>query len=591
MIDQEMVPIVDHDKVELPIADSSLLQKRWINKKTMFRIIAATVLVAFTAVGPVYMNKANSKEKNRNENTAAEKNKRPNLIFIMTDQQKYDALSIAGNEVLHTPNMDRIAREGAFFTNTYTQCPVCGPARTCLLTGQTIENTKIRTNEMTKVSRNATTYDEYLVRKEGYVAEYYGKFHSPKRLKRKYQNKDDVSQNKVVFPYREYLSSVNLTRPSVDQMKNGTQIQSFDDYPYRTNPLDNRHGLPPGSTTSNKKGEENIRVHEPDQHGVSEIPKEHTLTAYEAKLFLQALERLAAENNDDQPFSLHLSFNRPHSPITPSEPYSSMFNIDDMVPPASIGDPMENSPYVDANGRRRLTQYADPYLIKFMIADYYACVKEIDDWLGKILDKIDELGLASNTLLVFTSDHGEMLGAHGMREKNVFYEESVHVPLMMRFPGVIPPGTVIDDPVSHINVFSTILDYLGAKPQVSDGESLRPKIERQTRTEQHKHSHATAEESYAVSEWNWDFEDPGWQPGLMIRTKRWKLIIPNTAKSKVLNVLYDLKNDPNEMTNLLGTNPNRPFYLIEAEKLKAMLVEWLTKVHSPHLEEVKKRQL
>ena len=146
------------------------------------------------------------------------------------------------------------------------------------------------------------------------------------------------------------------------------------------------------------------------------VPAEHTVTAFQAQLTLEALERLAKQ---DQPFSLHCSFHCPHSPITPSEPYASMYRPDTMIPPVSIDDPMDNSPYVKENGRSRLPQYADPEKIKYMIANYYAFVKEIDVWVGKILDKVDELGLADNTLIVFTSDHGEMLGAHGMRERRM----------------------------------------------------------------------------------------------------------------------------------------------------------------------------
>ena len=140
-----------------------------------------------------------------------------------------------------------------------------------------------------------------------------------------------------------------------------------------------------------------------------------------------------------------------------------------------------------------MPQYADPEKIKYMTANYYAFVKEIDVWLGQILDKVDALGLADNTLIIFTSDHGEMLGAHGMREKNVFYEESVHVPLMIRFPGRIKRGTVVSEPVSHIDLHATITDYLGAGRHPSDGASLRRYIENET-----------DENAYAVSEWNWN---------------------------------------------------------------------------------------
>jgi arylsulfatase A-like enzyme len=237
---------------------------------------------------------------------------------------------------------------------------------------------------------------------------------------------------------------------------------------------------------------------------------------------------------------------------------------------------MDNSPYVHENGRSRLPQYTDPEKIKYMIANYYAFVKEIDVWVGTILDKLDELGLSENTLLIFTSDHGEMLGAHGMREKNVFYEESVHIPLMIRFPGRIPPGAVVSAPVSQIDLFATIFDYLDGGTHASDGESLRRYIE------------GTAQETdpFAVAEWNW--RGPV-QPNLMVRTRKWKYFVPNTAESTVMNVLYDLENDPHELHNLLGNNPGAEDHRRQAEYMKQLLVRWLEQTSSPHLAEVRKR--
>jgi arylsulfatase A-like enzyme len=376
--------------------------------------------------------------------------------------------------------------------------------------------------------------------------------------------------------YRGYLDK-HVPRVELlgnpDWADSGMQEQTWDLRPYKTNPLDTRHGLPPGIKTD--ENGDKLVVRQPDQHGISTVTAEHTATAFQAKQTTEALERLSKQN---RPFSLHCSFHCPHSPITPSEPYASMYAPEDMTPPATISDPMDNSPYVHENGRSKMPQYADPDLIKHMIANYYAFVKEIDVWVGRILDKLDELGLADSTLVIFTSDHGEMLGAHGMREKNVFYEESAHVPLLIRFPGRIAPGTVVSEPVSQIDLFATICDYLEAGQHESDGESLRRYVE----------GKASRSEAYAVSEWNW--RGPV-QPNLMIRTRRWKFFCPNAADSKVMNVLYDLDSDPHEVSNLLGNNPDRGRYVEQGQAMKALLVEWLRRVDSPHLEEVRNRAI
>jgi arylsulfatase A-like enzyme len=514
---------------------------------------------------------------------AAEKRaSRPNLLFIMTDQQRWDALSLAGNTVLKTPNMDRIGREGVYFELCNSQCPVCGPARSSLMTGRTVENSRVRTNMDADIADRTPMfcYDEILADR-GYATEYYGKWHAPLGRALKYANAvtpaGAAKWERGPGLQPQYAAYLGRHMKRVKLLGNpdmaGMQEQTFDHRPYRTNPLDTRHGMPPGiRTDANGK---KLTVRQPDQHGVSTVPAEHTVTAFQAKQTLAALERLARQA---KPFSLHCSFHCPHSPITPSEPYASMYKPEDMVPPPSINDPMDNSPYVHENGRSKLPQYADPGKIKYMIANYYAFVKEIDVWVGRILDKVDELGIANDTLVVFTSDHGEMLGAHGMREKNIFYEESVHVPLLLRFPGRIKPGTVVDAPVSQIDLFATILDYLGAGLHPSDGASLRRFIE----------GKASGDEAYAVSEWNW--RGPV-QPNLMVRTKRWKFFCPNTADSRVMNVLCDLENDPHEMSNLLGRNPHKKQHLAQGEKMKALLVEWLKAVDSPHHAEVKRREI
>jgi arylsulfatase A-like enzyme len=515
-------------------------------------------------------------------NSKAIPQQRPNLLFIMTDQQRFDALSIAGNTILKTPNMDRIGKEGVCFVNAYSPCSVCGPVRSSIMSGRSVENTKVFTNMDADIADRmpVPNYDELLA-DQGYRTEYYGKWHAPLDRALKYDNAvTPASAHEwergpgLSRQYNDYLSRhVKRVRlwANPEMANTGMQEQTFDNRPYKTNPLETRHGLPPGITTDEEGNR--VIVRQPDQHGISTVPKEHTITAFQARMTLEALERLA---KNGEPFSLHCSFHCPHSPITPSEPYASMYKPEDMPVPASIGDPMDNSPYIHENGRSKMPQYADPEKIKYMIANYYAFVKEIDVWIGRILDKLDELGIADNTLLIFTSDHGEMMGAHGMREKNVFYEESAHIPLMIRFPGRIEQGTVVDAPVSQIDLFATIQDYLGAEKTESDGGSLRRHIE----------SSSGESDPYAISEWNW--RGPV-QPNLMIRTARWKYFIPNTADSKVMNVLYDLKNDPHEMNNLLGKNPEKEKYRKQAEYMKGLLIEWLEKTNSPHLDEVRKR--
>lgn len=386
-----------------------------------------------------------------NNSLVAIEQKKPNLLFIMTDQQRFDALSLAGNKVLKTPNLDRLAKQGAWFRHAYSQCAVCAPTRASMLTGRTVENHQILTNEVSASTKETgrmamPTYDE-LLSKSGYRCEYYGKWHSPEFHTEVYQNPELKAKNgKSVFGpggltalYKDYLNIIFLK----ESLKPGELYDSFTARPYLMNPLDKRYGM-----TEEEVLKLNKKYSQADLHGELKTPAEHSFTAFQAKQTIGALER-----NKNNTFSITCSFHFPHAPMLPVRPYSQMYPVKDMPVPASIADPMQNSPYRTQNGRLNNPEYADPEKIKYMIADYYALVTEIDDWVGKILEKLVELGLEENTLVIFTSDHGDMLGAHGMREKNVFYEESAHIPLLIRFPGHIKPATTVDGYVSNVDLF------------------------------------------------------------------------------------------------------------------------------------------
>jgi len=502
-------------------------------------------------------------------------NGKPNLLFIMTDQQRYDALSIAGNTVLETPNLDRLARQGAYFSNAYTPCAVCAPARASILTGHTVEHTGANTNarsyDVDRELLTMPTFDEILT-DQGYHCEYYGKWHTLSCLADVYKNPIKAAQNgRSIFGpggqrhiYLDYLEKHATKR----KVQAGELTDKFTTMPYRTDPLDKHHGMTDAELKASK-----AKYPQCDMHGESKLPQELTLTAFQARQTIEAIERLK-----DAPFSITCSFHFPHAPMLPPEPYYSMYPAHDMVPPVSISDPMENSPYRTANGRLGNPEYADPEKIKYMISNYYGLVREIDDWLGKILGTLDKHGLTDKTLVIFTSDHGEMLGAHGLREKNVFYEESAHIPLMIRYPDAIKPNTRVKGYVSLVDLFATILDYLNVKAHKSDGKSLRDLME----------GADTAHGQYVVTEWDYrgDIES-----NYMLVKDGWKLIIPYSKESKVINAMYNLNADPHEMNNLLGTNPNRQGYAEKAEELRRCLLAWLKKNKSKHYECVKEREL
>lgn len=499
---------------------------------------------------------------------------RKNLLFIITDQQRYDALAYAGNTVIKTPNLDRLAKKGAYFKNAYAPCAVCAPSRSSMLTGSRVETTGVKSNAETyyyneKEVMTVPTFDEILA-ENGYRCEYYGKWHAMTASADVYKNPIRNAKNgKSIFGpggqsyiWRDYLANFGpIPEPGVGEFKD-----EMSKYPYIANPLDHYYGM-----SYEELQNSNLSHSQPDQHGELQLDKDHTMTAFQARQTLEAIERLK-----DETFSITCSFHFPHAPMLPPVPYYGMYPVEDMIPPVSLNDNMQNSPYVNSNSRTKRTEYADPDKIKYMISEYYGIITEIDEWTGKILDKLEELGIADNTLIIYTSDHGEMLGAHGMREKNIFLEESAHIPLLISSPGDIQSETTVDSYVSLVDLFPTILDYLQVPEKKSDGKSLRGLIE----------GTDTEHGQYVVTEW--DREN---SPNYMIIKDGWKLFIPYTITSDVINAMYDLNTDPYEMNNLLGSNPDRADYQVKAEELRACLLEWLAEKNSIHYYSVSKRDL
>jgi arylsulfatase A-like enzyme len=292
------------------------------------------------------------------------------------------------------------------------------------------------------------------------------------------------------------------------------------------------------------------------------------MTAVTVKEGIEALDRLK-----DGPFTLTVSINSPHPPMVLPKPYYGMYPAAEMPAPESIEDPRTDSPYFRS---AMPAAYRDKDKIRQMISDYYGLITLDDDWIGKLLARLDELHLSDHTLVIFTADHGEMLGDHGMYSKFVFYEGSAHIPLLMRLPGVIPAGKVVDAPVAQIDLFSTILDYCGLAGHESEGATLRPLIEGKDDP-----SHRIV-----ISEWGGTAV-----PGYMVFDGRWKLMFGRGRTARARDGLFDLQNDPNEIKNLLADEAGRTANLEVAERLKQSLVNWLERVKSPELEEVRARPL
>jgi arylsulfatase A-like enzyme len=530
--------------------------------------------------------------------------RRPNILLLMTDQQRFDTLRRVQDELAHygnvtkieTPNLDRLSNQGAYFRNAYCQCSVCAPARATIRTGCTIERTGIQHNELiteyvksaffTQRVQSLKGLDQVLTQ-NGYVSEHYGKWHLPSPLWANVSNNDfNYSSQQFYFRddtidaktkrYLTYFESQGQISRALDA---GMQIDTYTKFPYRPIPLDARYGRPTGTPLDASAGFAEWQTGQAGVLGVNKLGANYTNSRFIYDTSFRALQRLKRGN---KPFFLTVSFHNPHPPMVPASQHVQYYKQrqNQLFVSHNLYDDVKNADY----GRivTKEPKYGNRTNIQEWTSLYYALIAEIDGYIGRIMDSLGDA--ANNTLVIFTSDHGEMLGAHGMREKNTFYEEAARVPLLISFPGKISPKTQVNELVSHLDLFSTILDYAGLSQfDNSDGDSLRPFIERKSYNRDY-------DENIVVAEW--DFRKPlpnnpsvldrtiDERPALMIRKGDWKLMIHKLASSTKIDMMFNLKQDPFELNNVLGKNAaSASVQVLEtAEYLRCLLLEWMKRM-------------
>ena len=363
--------------------------------------------------------------------------KRPNILYLMTDQHRGDCLGCAGNLVVKTPHLDSIAKDGVFFSNAYTSTPSCTPARSAILTGLSPWH-----HGMIGYGRVAGKYPFELpgaLREAGYYLYGIGKMHwFPQRRLRSYHKilldeSGRVETPDFVSDYRQWFKEQT---PDLDPDATGI---GWNDYRAKAYALPER--LHPTRWTADR-----------------------------AVDFIEKYE-------GSEPFMLKVSFARPHSPYDPPQRFLDMYEEDDMPEPA-IGDwaakyaPHDEPPKPNLwHGDLGVKQ------AKKSSRGYYGSVTFIDEQVGRILSALKKRGKYDNTLIIFFSDHGDMLGDHHLWRKTYAYEGSAKIPMLLRWPKVMgmdnQRGKMLPQPTELRDVLPTFLDAAGAPiPDHIDGKSL-----------------------------------------------------------------------------------------------------------------------
>lgn len=405
--------------------------------------------------------------------------KRPNFVFIFTDDQRYDAMSCAGHPFMRTPNMDRIAKEGVRFKNAFVTLSLCSPSRACFLTGKYPHKHGVKDNS-TKFDESQVTFP-LLLQKAGYDTAFIGKWH---------------------------MGGQGDPKPGFNRWV------GFKGQGVYIDPMLNIDG------------------------------KEVKATGYMTDLLTNyAVDWLKQPRTS--PFCLYLPHKACHAPMVPAVRHSKLYADEKIGRPSNFNDDYEGRPDWFKLGMEKGHDFRnalqDPQEFDEYVKNYCRTLMAVDDSIGRIFKTLEEMGELDNTVIVFSSDNGFFLGEHHRIDKRTANEESIRIPMLMRYPKLVKQGTVSDEMVLNIDIAPTFLELAGIKvPDAIQGKSWCGLFKG------------------GKKEWRKDFlyeyfEDPGFRrtPTMYaVRTDRWKYI--EYPQVKDIPELYDLKNDPQEMHNLVN---------------------------------------
>ncbi len=442
----------------------------------------------------------------------------PNVVVVMTDQQRWDTLGAYGNDCIQTPNLDLLAAGAALFEHAFVPIPLCIPSRAALFTGRYPSRGGLGPNSGFPLPVDVPNLAGAF-REAGYWTMLVGKDHlfGPDGLARHY---DHVVQ---------YDHAGRLPHDGGDDQERAVR--------------------------ADRQGRFEERFIEREELGVAHAPTRRLTSA--------AIDAVRGARARGQPFFLWLSYPDPHPPYVVAEPYASLYRGQDLGRPATRPGELDDKP-LRQRLSRRLMGAADytPAEIQRLREIYYGMVSFIDDEVGRFARALETEGIADETIIVFMSDHGDYLGDHGMvRKSPAMYDCLVRIPLFIRWPGHIQPLRVVDTLVESIDLASTLLHLAGLPPLPGDeGTSLVPVLLGQSR--KHKDrvfglygsvGDAHTEASIHEVDFNALMTRPHpWMSAVamrgrmaMVRTLDWKLVYYRGGEGE----LYELRSDPNELVN------------------------------------------
>lgn len=454
--------------------------------------------------------------------------KRPNILWYCTDQQRFDTIASLNNKTIQTPNIDRLAVSGTSFTHAFVQSTVCTPSRASFLTGMYPSALAVNQN-------GAPTFPPHFANRliphhladKGYRCGLVGKLHIASATGGQEVRVDDG------YDFFEYSHDHKGPKLPGNDYARWLREVGRDPVEILEPPIASET-YQQGANASSFGG-----LSEPTKHQ-DNIPAEVHQTRWCTE---KALEFLEQSKDQDDPWLLSVNPFDPHPPYDPPWEYFRRLNAEEMIGPHYVKHDLDHQKKleeasIDFQSKAREISKSEGKRIQ---AAYYAMIEQLDFEFGRLLDWLDQNDLTKNTIIIFMSDHGEMLGDHGLILKGCrLYEGLVRVPLIISCPAMYQQNTVSDELVEMIDIVPTLYEGIGLEiPYYIQGQSLHSLLTGKRKS----HKEAVRTESYGTIAY------PDQTHATMYRDKRWKLI---SYHGKNLHELYDLESDPWEHHDLSG---------------------------------------
>lgn len=470
----------------------------------------------------------------------------PNIIIIISDDHAYQTISAYGSQLMQTPNIDRIANEGARFDNAYVTNSICGPSRAVILTGKYSHKNGFKDNENSTFDGSQDSFIKQLT-KNGYNTAWIGKWHLG-------SIPQGFSYYNILKGQGRYYNSTFISEKEGEHVKEGYVANVVEDEAEKW--LDERDTTKPFCLVIGHKNTHRVWI--PDLQDLGEF--DNRTFALPHNFYDDYQNRLAAQKQDmtiAKTMILGYDLKMWKSP----EEEGKDGSVRIMTPEQrqkfdAYYEPIRKDFFAQNLSGNALTEWKYQRYLK----DYLATARSLDRNIGRTLDYLDRHNLAENTLVIYMSDQGFYMGEHGWFDKRFMYEESFRTPMVARFPGVIKPGSVYEDFVMNVDIGPTVLDAAGINiPNDMQGKSILPVFKKQFRRDA-MYYHYYEKGEHDVS------------PHFGIRTKRYKLI---RFYDKVNSwELYDLKKDKHEMHNLYGQKKYTGITAQLKEKLKGLMLQY-----------------